>query len=153
VVTLEEGEVRETETQNAHGFREQTDRKIEFAADQLKLHFADGMVVDHIMGDKNGRLVSTAPTMKTTVTSNHLDLNFDSSSKDSTLKDAVATGTSVAEAVPIPKPGAEPGDTRILRSETITLKMKNAGRDIENVETAGPATVDFIPNRAGAPKR
>ncbi|HWZ33438.1 MAG TPA: LptA/OstA family protein [Bryobacteraceae bacterium] len=153
LVTLEEGEVRESETQNAHGVRDDPGRKVEFAADQLKLHFEDGMVVDHISGDKNGRLVSTAQTMRTTVTSNHLDLDFDTSTKDSTLKTAVATGSSVAEAVPLPKPGAEPGDTRILRSDTITLRMKNAGRDIDNVETAGPGTIDFLPNREGQPKR
>lgn len=153
LVTLEHGEVRESETQNGHGLRDDPNRKVEFAADQLKLHFADGMKVDHIYGEANGRLVSTAPTMRTTVTANHLDMSFDPSGKDSTLKNAVAKGSSVAEAVPIARPGAEPGDTRILRSDTITLNMKNAGRDIDHVETAGPATVDFIPNRTGQPKR
>jgi lipopolysaccharide export system protein LptA len=153
VVALEQGEVRESETQNAHGIRDDPGRKVEFAADQLKLHFQDGMVVDHMMGDKNGRLVSTSETMRTTVTSNHLEMDFEAAGKDSTLKTAIATGESVAEAVPLPKPGAELGDTRVLRSDTITLRMKNAGRDIDNVETAGAGTIDFMPNRPALPKR
>jgi lipopolysaccharide export system protein LptA len=153
VVTLEEGEVRESLTEKARGVRDEPNKKVEFAADQLNVHFADGMVIDHMVGDRNGRLVSTAQTMKTTVTSNHLDLDFDTSTKDSTLKTAVATGSSVAEAVPIPQPGKEIAETRVLHSDTITLKMKNAGRDIDSVETAGPGTIDFLPNRVGQPKR
>ena len=31
--------------------------------------------------------------------------------------------------------------------------MRNGGKDIESVETAGPATLDFMPNRPGQPKR
>ncbi len=153
VVTLEEGEVRESETLNAHGVRDDPGRKVEFAAEQLKLHFLDGMVVDRMTGDKNGRLVSTAETMRTTVTANHLDLDFDTTNKDSTLKSVLATGSTVAEAVPVQRPGVDPADTRVLRSDTITLKMKNAGKEIDTVETAGPGTVDFLPNRAGQPKR
>jgi lipopolysaccharide export system protein LptA len=153
VIELEEGEVRMAETENARGLRDEPGRKVEFAAGQMKIHFQDGMVIDHIVGDTNGKLISTAQTMKTTVTANHLDLNFDTSTKDSALKTALAQGGSVAEAVPLPKPGSELGDTRVLRSDVITLNMKNAGREIDNVETAGPGTVDFIPNRAGQPKR
>jgi lipopolysaccharide export system protein LptA len=153
VVTLEEGEVREAETKNGHGVRDDPDRKVEFSADQLKLHFVTGMLVDHILGDQHGRLVSTAAAMKTIVTSDHLDLTFDTSKKDSTLVNALATGSSVAEAQPLPKPNAETADTRILRSDSINLKMRAGGKDIEHVETAGPGTIDFLPNQPGKPKR
>src|SRR5262249_16328543 len=44
-------------------------------------------------------------------------------------------------------------ETRVLRSDTIRLKMRTGGRDIENVETDGPGTVDFLPNRPEQPKR
>jgi lipopolysaccharide export system protein LptA len=82
-----------------------------------------------------------------------MDMMFDTSTKDSTLTSVVSSGSSVAEAVPLPKPGAEIGDTRILHSDTIHLKMSNGGKDIESVETAGPGTIDFLPNRPGQPKR
>src|SRR5438552_18659010 len=74
-------------------------------------------------------------------------------SSESTLRNAVATGKSVAEAQPVPKPGAELPETRILRSEIIRLKMRPGGQEIDNVETDGPGTLDFVPNRPGQPKR
>jgi len=153
VVTLDEGDVREAVLKDGRGERDDPDRKVEFSADYLNLHFADGMVVDKINGDRNARLVSDAQTMRTTVTGNSMDLSFDTSNKDSTLTGVVATGSSMAEAIPLPKPGTEIGDTRILHSDTIRLKMHNGGKDIESVETAGAGTIDFLPNRAGQPKR
>jgi lipopolysaccharide export system protein LptA len=153
IVTIEDQEVRSATIIKGHGIREEPDRKTEFGADRLNLHFIDNMQVDKINGDRNGRLVSTAATMRTTVTGDRIDLDFDTSTKDSTLKTAVATGSGVAEAVPLPKPGAEIGDTRILKSDTITLKMRAGGRDIESAETAGAGTIDIVPNRAGQPKR
>ncbi len=76
IVTLDDGEVREAETKNGHGVRDDPDRKVEFAADYLKLDFVDGMVVNHILGQQHGRLVSTAASMRTTVTADHLDLDL-----------------------------------------------------------------------------
>jgi lipopolysaccharide export system protein LptA len=153
IVTLENREVRDAELVTGHGIKDDPDRKVEFAADSLRLHFVEGMQVDKIMGDRNSRLVSTAATMRTTVTSNHIDLDFDTSAKDSALTAALATGSSVAEAVPLPKPGAELGDTRVLRSDVIHLKMKSQGKEIDTVETDGAGTLDFLPNRPGQPKR
>jgi lipopolysaccharide export system protein LptA len=153
VVILDEGDVREAFLIQGRGMRDDPGRKVEFGADQLNLHFVDGMLVDKITGDRNGRLVSTAVTMKTTVTANHLDLAFDTTNKDSTLTGVVATGSGMAEAVPLPKPDSEIAETRILHSDTIRLKMKPGGKDIDAVETAGAGTLDFLPNRPGQPKR
>jgi lipopolysaccharide export system protein LptA len=153
VVTIENQEVKLAEIVKGHGVRDEPGRKIEFGADQLNLHFVSGMKVERIDGEKNGRLTSTADTARTTVTGNTINLDFDSSGKDSTLKTAVANGSAVAEAVPLPKPGAEIGDTRILKSESITLKMRDGGKEIASAETAGAGTIDFVPNRAGQPKR
>jgi lipopolysaccharide export system protein LptA len=82
-----------------------------------------------------------------------MEMGFDAAGKESTLSTAVAYGKSVAENVPIAKPGTQPGDTRILHSEVIHLKMKNGGQEIDTVETDGAATLDFLPNRPEAPKR
>jgi lipopolysaccharide export system protein LptA len=153
VVILEDSEVRQAVTIAGHGIRTDDDRKTEFGADRLDMHFQSGMKVDTISGNGNGRLVSNAETMRTTVTAPHLDLNFDTSGKDSVLAGALATGGGVAEAVPLPKPGAETKETKILRSETIHLMMKNAGRDIDKVETDGAGTLDFLPNGVGQAKR
>ena len=118
-VLIEEKEIRTADVVKGHGYREDENRKVEFAADRMHLHFITGMQVDAMNGDGNGRLVESAATMRTTVTGHHIDLDFDTTTKESALKSAVATGSSVAEAVPIPKPGAQPGETRMLQSDMI----------------------------------
>ncbi len=142
-VLIEDKEIRTADVVKGHGYREDENRKVDFAADRMHLHFITGMQVDTMNGDGNGRLVENAATMRTTVTGHHIDLDFDTTTKESALKSAVATGQSVAEAVPIPKPGAEPGETRVLKSDMITMKMRTGGKEIESVETAGAGTVGF----------
>jgi lipopolysaccharide export system protein LptA len=153
VVLLEDGEIKNAQVQSAKGVQDDPGRKVEFAADRLDLSFADAMVIDNIAGDQNARLVSTTDSGRTTVSSNHLDLNFLVSDKESTLQAATATGSSVAESEPAAKPGTSQADTRILRSDTIRLKMRPGGKEMDSAETAGPGTLDLLPNHAGAPKR
>ena len=153
VITLEDGEVKLAEVQKGHGIQDDPGRKVEFAADAMWIDFVKGMQIGKILGDRNGRLVSTAQTVRTTVTSNRLEMEFATTEKESTLSNVVATGSSVAEAVPLPKPGTELAETRVLRSDVIHLKMRPGGKEIDNVETAGPGTIDFLPNRPGQPKR
>jgi len=153
VVTLDQGEVRLAEIEAGHGVKEDPDRKVEFGADGMTMNFADGMLVTKISGDRNAHLISSTEAARTTVTGNRMELGFEVSGKESTLSTAIATGKSVAENVPIAKPGTLPGDTRILHSEVIHLKMRSGGQEIESVETDGAATMDFLPNRPGLPKR
>lgn len=157
VVLLEEGRVKSAEVQTARGVKDDPGRKVEFAADQLFLNFTEHMQIQHLSGHSHSeaptRLVSTAKTARTTVTAEHVELDFAATAKDSTLASAVASGKSVAQADPITAPGAEPADTRVLRSDTIRMKMRPGGEEIDNVETAGAGTIDFVPNRTGRPKR
>lgn len=152
-ITLQDGNIRLAEVEAGHGVKDDPERKVEFAADRLTLNFADGMQISKIVGERNGKLISTAKTTRTTVTGDRLDLDFESSGKESTLLTAVVNGSGVAQAEPLPKPGSDAPETRILRSETILLKMRPGGQEIDNVETAGPGTLEFAPNRAGQPKR
>lgn len=153
VVTLDQGEVRLAEIEAGHGIKEDPDRKVEFGSDQMTMNFADGMLVTKISGERNSQLVSSTDAARTTVTGSRMVLGFEASGKESTLSTAIALGKSVAENVPIAKPGTQPGDTRILHSEVIHLKMRSGGQEIESVETDGAATMDFLPNRPGVPKR
>jgi lipopolysaccharide export system protein LptA len=153
VVTLDRGEVRLAEIQEGHGSKEDPGRNVEFGSDQMTMDFADGMLVTKIAGEHNAHLISTTDAARTKVTGERMDLGFEASGKESTLSTAVASGKSIAENAPIAKPGAQPGDTRILHSEVIRLKMRSGGQEIESVETDGTATMDFLPNRPGNPKR
>jgi lipopolysaccharide export system protein LptA len=153
VVTMEKGTVRQVDAQAANGVQDDPGRKLEFAADQIEMQFGDGMVIKNVTGQRNGKLVSTAAAMRTTVNAEVLNLDFETASGESTLSTAVATGKSVAEAQPLPRASELLADTRILRSEVIHLKMRAGGQEIETVETDGPGTVDFLPNRPDQPKR
>jgi lipopolysaccharide export system protein LptA len=153
VVNLEKGRIKSAIVQTAHGERNDPGRKVEFAAEHLNMDFAQDMVVSKITGDTNARLVSTAKNARTTVTGDKVDLDFDTTLKESTLTNAVASGKSVALSEPIPAPGVQPADTRVLKSDVIRMKMRVGGQAIDAIETDGPGTIDFVPNRAGQPKR
>jgi lipopolysaccharide export system protein LptA len=153
IVTLDKGVIKEVFSQSAHGVEDNPGRKVEFGAETLMLTFGQNMIIQEIKGQQNGKLVSTANAMRTTVTGDVIDLQFDPTKKDSTLTRALAMKQAVAEAVPLPRPGELLGDTRILRSEVIHLNMRPGGREIDTVETDGAGTADFLPNRAGQPKR
>ncbi len=153
IVTLDKGAIKDVFSQSAHGVEDNPGRKVEFGAETLMMTFGPDMIIQEIKGQKNGKLVSTANAMRTTVTGDVIDLQFDPTRKESTLTHALAMKQAVAEAVPLPRPGELLGDTRVLHSEVIHLNMRPGGRDIDTVETDGPGTVDFLPNRAGQPKR
>jgi len=152
-VLLEKGVIRSAKVQKAHGVHDDPGRKVEYAADEMDLNFDEGMVIRTIQGRDHAQLISTSDTARTTVNSDRLDLDFTTSEKESTLTSAVATGKSVAEATPIARPGAQAGDTRVLRSDVIRLGMRPGGKEIEKVETDGPGKLEFLPNRPDQPKR
>ena len=157
VISLDKGVIKEALTEAAHGVQDDPGRKVEFAADSLLLTFGDDMAIQEIKGQHNGKLVSTAETMRTTVTGEIIDLQFDPAARESTLTHAIAMQKAVAEAQPLPQPSSQPGellaDTRVLRSEVIHLNMRPGGKEIDTVETDGAGTVDFLPNRPQQPKR
>jgi lipopolysaccharide export system protein LptA len=153
VLTLENREIHRLDGQNARGVRDEPGRKIEFSADGLGMDFGENAMVRQIQGDRNARLVSTSATARTTVTADRVDMAFKAEGKESVLDAASAHGHSVAESVPLPQPGAQVPDTRILRSDVLSLKMRDGGREMESAETGGPGTLDLIPNRPGQPKR
>lgn len=153
VVLLDKGNIQHEVSEMAHGVVDDPGRKVEFAGDKLFMDFGDDDMIQQIHANDNAKVISTFATSRTAVTANHVDLNFLSDGKESVLDNGVASGKSVAESVPTAKPGASPADTRILRSETIRLKMRAGGKEMETAETDGPGTLDFVPNHAEGAKR
>jgi lipopolysaccharide export system protein LptA len=76
-------------------------------------------------------------------------MDFDTSAGPSELKQALTTGNTVLESVPVPRKDVLPAETRIVRSERLLLKMRNGGRELDTVETQSPGDLEFLPNRAG----
>ena len=151
-VTLKKGLIQLVETTQAQGTDHQEKRNLDYAADELTLNFNDDNQVQKITGTKNARLVSTSDNGATTLTTDRIDMDFDTSTKESILKTAIATGHSVAQSKPVSKSGDTPA-MRILKSDVIITKMRDGGRDIDNVETGGPGSLEFVPSQPGQPHR
>jgi lipopolysaccharide export system protein LptA len=153
IVTLQDGTIKLVETTEAHGTDQRPGRHLDFGAQRLALEFNDNNQVQKITGDSQARLVSTAETAITTVTSDQVVMDLDTSGNDSILRVALARGHSTMESKPVLQAGVDPSDTRILKSDTIWTRMRPGGQEIESVETESAGAIEFIPNRPGQPHR
>lgn len=160
-VTLNNGILQEVDAANASGTDDEESRHVTFGADKLIALFNDEGDMTQMTGEPNARLSSTNDASKTVVTSRRAELHFDIASKttngqerhDSILHEAFARGNAVVESIPLPQPGVELADTRILRSQAIDLTMRPGGRDIESMRTGAAGQIEFKPNRPGAVHR
>jgi lipopolysaccharide export system protein LptA len=125
-----------------------TNRNLQYAADDLLMDFDDKGEVQKMTGDGNAHLLETSESSETTVTGGHVEMSFvvDSVRKESLLDHVVASGGAVASAKPLPMPGKELSETHILKSETIEMKMRPGGKDLETVIARNPGTLEFLPN-------
>ena len=153
VVTLDHGQIKKVETEQAHGTDQRPHRNLEYAARYLTIDFNDDNQIQKITGVEQAKLVSTADTAITTMTGDRVELTFDTSTVDSILQTALAQGHGTVESKPVTKPGADPADTRILKSEMILTKMREGGQEIESVNTNTPGELEFIPNGPDKPHR
>lgn len=152
LVTLEQDDIRLIETESAHGINDDGDRKVEYWADHITMQFNDGRQVEKVNGDGNAHMISTSDTGVTDVKSDRVELSLNATDKTSTLEKALALGHGIVESKPSAKAGPPP-QSRILKSDAIELRMKPGGREIDNVETSAPGTLDFVPNAPTQPHR
>lgn len=151
-VTLNKGLLQQVETTKAQGTEQQPKRKLDYAADNLTIEFDAENQVKKITATQNARLLSSSDNGQTTLTSDRVDMDFDTSTKESVLTTAVATGHSIAESKPVAKSG-DPPPMRILKSDVITTKMRPGGEEIDSVETGGPGSIEFLPSAPNQPHR
>lgn len=153
-VTLASGGIlQHVETTNAHGTDKRPARDIDYIAKQLTVDFNDSNQIQHITGTDDAHVVSTAETTVTTLTADKVVMDFNTDGDDSLLQKADATGHGYMESKPVLKPGVDPSDTRILKSEVIHAKMRQGGQELESVETDTPAAIEFIPSKPENPHR
>lgn len=151
-VVMDHNEIKRVDAKNGRGVEEKDGRTENFAAGHLGLDFGEHMVIRHIEGSPNAKLIETSSSGQTTATGDRMDMNFDTSSGESVLLDTVTAGDAVAESDPVSAPGSS-AEKRILRSDTIRMKMQPGGKEIASAETDGAATLDFLPLRPDQPKR
>jgi len=147
-VTLEDGNLKKVETTQAKGVDQRPGRDLDYAANSLIVEFNDNNQIQKMTGVDQARLVSHGETSETTITSDRVVMDFETTASDSILQTALAQGHSTMESKPVIKPGVDPADTRVLKSDVIHTKMRAGGQEIEAVETDGPGAIEFLPNRA-----
>jgi lipopolysaccharide export system protein LptA len=152
-VTLDHGDLRLVETTQAKGTDQRPGRNLEYGANQLTVEFNEYNQIKKITGVDQARVVDHGETSQTTITGDRVVMDFETTESDSLLQNAVSQGHSVMESKPVIKPGADPADTRILKSDTIRTKMKPGGREVDAVETDGAGAIEFIPNAPEKPHR
>jgi len=151
LITLKEDEeghrqIRKIDSVNAHGTDDYPNRKLQYAADHIWVDFNDQGVAQKIIGQGNARLVSNSETTETTVTARYVEMNFDPHGHESILTGVNANGDTVMASRPLPGPNRQPGETHILRSGAIDMKMHENGRDIAGITTHGASSLEFQPN-------
>jgi lipopolysaccharide export system protein LptA len=152
-VTIDHGNLKMVETTQAKGTDRRPGRNIEYSANQLTVEFNDQNQIQKITGVDQARLVDHGETSNTTLTGDRVVMDFETTDTDSLLKTAVAQGHSTMENKPVIRPGVDPSDTRVLKSDTIRTKMKPGGREIATIETDGPGALEFVPNSPEKPHR
>lgn len=147
VVQLRDGVLQQIDAVKAQGTDEYPKRKLEYAADELRVTYDDQGEVDHISGKNNARLVSSSAGSETTMTSDFVDLALETVNNESVLKKAVGIGHARIESKPLAAPDGKLAETRVVRSDSIEVRMRPGGREIETVTTLAPGHLDFIPNQ------
>jgi len=140
--------VRQIRTEHAHGTEDDTihRRKLHYSADHVVVDYGATGQVQAVGAQGNARLVSTAETAETTVTGDRVEMAFTVQEKESTLARVVAEGRAEVTAKPLPVPGRELGETHVLRSNSLEMKMRPGGREIERLSTHAAGTLEFQPN-------
>jgi lipopolysaccharide export system protein LptA len=146
VVHLQDKVIKSVETIRAHGTDQYPTRKLDYAADHIWVDFDENGVVEKMTGQGNAQVTNTSDTAETNITAALVEMNFESKNGESILTRVDASGNSTAKETPVPVQGRDPGETHVLRSESIQLTMQPGGRDIETVRAPGAGTLEFLPN-------
>jgi lipopolysaccharide export system protein LptA len=148
IVKLEDGLIRQVDAVEVQGVDEYPRRKLQYAADELRVTYSEYGEVERISGKRNARLISLSEGSETTMTSDVVDLDFEIVNDESVLKKAVGNGNAVIESKPVAAADGKLPETRIVHSQVIEVRMRPGGREIELVQTLAPGRLDLIPNQA-----
>jgi LPS export ABC transporter protein LptC len=138
---------------SGRGTDKQPSRQIAYSADMIHLKYNDDHEIQQVTGIGNAKLVAHGTSSDTTITGNRVDLSFVDHEGESVLSTATATGNGYLESKPQPDPKGETGDTKILKSDILSLQMKEGGKDLERVNTQTPGTLEFVPNQIARHRR
>ncbi len=152
-VNLEKGVIRHVMAVDAKGLDRAPRRQVDYAAKTLNVDFNPRGQVEKVIAEDDAKLNTTGDNGKTRASARRMDLFFIPGEKESLLDKALANGKASVESIPAVKAGAPMTETKVLRSESIEMKMRKNGQDMETVQVHAPGTLDFLPNRPTQRKR
>jgi len=138
--------LRSIETTKAHGTDNYPNRKLQYAADRLWMSFDDDGQIQRMTAQGNANLTANSEVSETRMEADHVDMGFEAQETQSTLSTVDASGHAVVSERPLPAAGAQPGETHVLKSERIEMKMRPGGREIASVNARPPGQLEFLPN-------
>jgi lipopolysaccharide export system protein LptA len=92
-------------------------------------------------------VTSVSDTAETTVKSDNVEMNFSTDNDESVLQRVVASGNAVVTSKPLPAPGRPLSESHALSAQSLEMKMRAGGKEIETVVTHSPGTLEFFPNQ------
>jgi lipopolysaccharide export system protein LptA len=149
-VLLKDKHITSIDAAATHGTDTQPSREIDYSADTVHVEYNDEHLMDKVTGTGNAKLISHSTGSVTTMTGNRVDLAL---TGHSILSTATATGNGYLESKPAPDPKGNTGDTKIIRSDILDLKMKPGGKELERVNTQAAGTLEFLPSQAARHRR
>ena len=148
-----EGEIDRVETTGASGSDQTANRRLDFEAGGLVIHFAEKAEVRRIEATQRARMTSTTAAGATEVTADRLYLDFVPAASGSELQHALAMGQSQVVNRPAQAKDRPRQPVRVMEAETIHLAMRAGGEEMERVSTDGPGRIEFRPARPEDPFR
>jgi lipopolysaccharide export system protein LptA len=152
-VNLEKGVIRHVLALEARGTDKTPKRQVDYAAKTLNVDFNPKGQVEKVIAEDDAKLNTIGDSGKTNTAARRLDLFFVINEKESLLDRALANGKAMVESIPASRNGVPAGETKVLRSDSIEMKMRKGGEEMETVQVHAPGTLDFLPNRPQQRKR
>ncbi len=147
IINLKDKLIDTIDADHAHGVDSYPKRHLNYAADMLHLTYDENGELQKMNGVGNAHLTSESKGSETSVKANTVDLFFESENNENILRRTIANGGASVEAKPEPQPNGKLAETKIIHSETIELKMRKGGHELEEVESRVPSTLELIPNQ------
>ena len=146
VVNLKDGKVEAIDAQKATGVDKYPKREVRYSADLLHVSYNDDGEINKITGTGNAKMHEESQGGATDLRSNVAYLDFISRDNESVLQHVLADGDAVADSKPGPDASGKLAESRTLKSNTIEINMRPDGREIDQMKTHAPGTLEFFPN-------
>jgi lipopolysaccharide export system protein LptA len=152
-VMLKDNEVDYIDAYAVQGTDERPGRKMAYSADTAHVVYNDSHQIQSITGGGHAKLLQHGTASDTTIAGDRVDLGFVDSNGQNALSTAVVTGNGSLESKPVPDPKGDTGDTKVLKAESFSLQMQPGGKDVQQVVTRTPGTLEFLPNQPSHHRR